>query len=61
VGVVRGTRSFWICGLSSAGDSNKELENPLPAPLARRKIDGLVTTADSISNKWLLPSSKKRL
>lgn len=34
------------------------LESPLPASLARMKIYGLIKTADSISNKWLIPTSK---
>lgn len=33
-------------------------ESPLPASLARMKIYGLIKTADSISNKWLMPPSK---
>lgn len=59
--VVSGTYRFWMHRLSNAGDSNKELENALPAPLVKMKIDGLMTTADSISNHGLLPSSKKLL
>lgn len=35
----------------------ERLEN-LSALLARMKIHGLIKTADSISNKWLIPTSK---
>lgn len=60
-GGFAGTCRVWIHRLPSPGDSYRALESPLPAPLTRMKTYGLMTTADSISKKWLLPTSKKLL
>lgn len=59
---VIGSCRAWIC--SSPPNENtleskiERLENHLPASLARMKIYGLIKMADSISNKWLIPTSK---